>query len=252
MSGLIFPVTKKEAADRKIPYSSSVNRHARFPERLRDLRKEKGVSQATLAQAIGTTKSTISLYEQGDTVPDVKTLSKIADFYGVPCDWLLHRYGSQRVASGDNTLNEIGLSERAIASLKSMNRYAYVQIDEKWGMSRQKVGTGAPEALNEMLTHLEMPELLEIVDKLKHIRQPDAADQELIELMSIAEYREFQRQRCINLFAKMLDNLAPFNAETNDNVRKTSSVERKRFHDITPEREARVEAYLAEKEESNG
>jgi len=88
---LRFPITEKEYKELNIsvPRRSEINKNAEFPQRLRKLRHEADISQLDLANAIGVTKSTISLYEQGDSVPDVKTLVKIADFYKVSCNYLL-------------------------------------------------------------------------------------------------------------------------------------------------------------------
>jgi len=91
MNKPIFPLSKKEAKKADIVSTSDYNKNAFFPKKLRDLRKKEGVSQAEIAKTIGVTKSTIGLYETGDNVPDVKTLYKIADFYGVTCEYLLGR-----------------------------------------------------------------------------------------------------------------------------------------------------------------
>ena len=86
---LQFPITEKEAKESNISNRFQLNKNAEFPKRLHKLRQEANISQLDLANAIGVTKSTISLYEQGDSVPDVKTLVKIADFYKVSCNYLL-------------------------------------------------------------------------------------------------------------------------------------------------------------------
>ena len=75
MEQLVFPVTKKAAEKQGGVYSSDANKNALFPSRLRELRKEKGVSQDQLANELGVSKSTIGLYETGDTLPDAKTRS---------------------------------------------------------------------------------------------------------------------------------------------------------------------------------
>lgn len=59
--------------------------------RIAELRKEKGLSQATLAKALGVDCSTIAKYETGDRLPDVVMLGKLADFFEVSTDYLLGR-----------------------------------------------------------------------------------------------------------------------------------------------------------------
>lgn len=86
---LEFPITEKEAKELNISNRSEINKGAIFPTRLRKLRQNKNVSQLDVSKNIGVTKSTISLYEQGDSVPDAKTLVKLSEYYGVSCNYLL-------------------------------------------------------------------------------------------------------------------------------------------------------------------
>ena len=62
-----------------------------FSDILKTLRKERGWSQPDLAQRLGVSKSTISMYEQGRREPDVDTCRKIADIFQVDMDYLLGR-----------------------------------------------------------------------------------------------------------------------------------------------------------------
>ena len=58
-------------------------------ERLRELRKSKGISLKELGAIIGVAESTMSLYESGKRQPDYETLLKLAEYYGVTVDYLL-------------------------------------------------------------------------------------------------------------------------------------------------------------------
>lgn len=60
-------------------------------ERLYELRKEKNVLQQTVADAVGISRQAYGLYETGKREPDLETLSKIADYFGVTVDYLLGR-----------------------------------------------------------------------------------------------------------------------------------------------------------------
>ena len=60
-----------------------------FAERLKSLRKEKGLNQEELARAIGCTQRKISYWEQGTIEPDLISLWKISDYFQVTCDYLL-------------------------------------------------------------------------------------------------------------------------------------------------------------------
>lgn len=59
--------------------------------KLREIRKENGISLKKMGEIIGVAESTMSLYENGKRQPDYDTLSKIADYFGVTTDYLLGR-----------------------------------------------------------------------------------------------------------------------------------------------------------------
>ena len=59
--------------------------------RIKDLRKEKGYTQAHLAKMLGVARSTVSMWESSPQEPDNETLGKIADVFGVSTDYLLGR-----------------------------------------------------------------------------------------------------------------------------------------------------------------
>ena len=58
-------------------------------EKLKQLRKEKGLSQKNVADAIGVTLSAYSNYEQGIREPSYSILINICKFFGVTSDYLL-------------------------------------------------------------------------------------------------------------------------------------------------------------------
>lgn len=60
-------------------------------DRLKNLRKEKGLYQKDVAEEIGLTASAIGFYEQGKRKPDNDTLQRLADYYDVSTDYLLGR-----------------------------------------------------------------------------------------------------------------------------------------------------------------
>lgn len=58
---------------------------------LKQLRKCKGISQSKLGRALEVSPSAVGMWEQGRREPDCKMLSRIADFFDVPVDYLLGR-----------------------------------------------------------------------------------------------------------------------------------------------------------------
>lgn len=60
-----------------------------FGELLRELRKDRGMTQAELAEQLFISPLTVSSYECGRSVPDDATKVKIAQLFGVSLDYLL-------------------------------------------------------------------------------------------------------------------------------------------------------------------
>lgn len=59
--------------------------------RIRNLREDKDLSQAYLAEKLGLTQRTYSRYENADSMMPLDILIKIADFHNVSIDYLLER-----------------------------------------------------------------------------------------------------------------------------------------------------------------
>ncbi len=58
-------------------------------QRLKDLRKEKGLTQVTLAQELNVDKSTIAKYETDKIEPSLSMLITYVKFFGVSADYIL-------------------------------------------------------------------------------------------------------------------------------------------------------------------
>lgn len=65
--------------------------------RLRELRKEKGISQLKMAMDLSTNQNSISRYETGEREADYKMLIKIADYFDVSIDYLLERTDNKKM-----------------------------------------------------------------------------------------------------------------------------------------------------------
>ena len=60
-------------------------------DRLRDLREDKGKTQAEISSLLGTTQQIYSRYETNRTDLPLRHLIKLADYYHVSTDYLLGR-----------------------------------------------------------------------------------------------------------------------------------------------------------------
>mgnify|MGYP003606731628 CR=1 FL=1 len=59
-----------------------------FSHNLTELRKNKKITQAEMADILGVARTTYSSYEQGRRTPDAEIQKKIADFFKVSLDFL--------------------------------------------------------------------------------------------------------------------------------------------------------------------
>lgn len=60
-----------------------------FKERLRELRTERGLSQAQLAKQTGLSKSAIAFWETGSRIPGAQAIITLSKFFEVSADYLL-------------------------------------------------------------------------------------------------------------------------------------------------------------------
>lgn len=67
-----------------------------YSERIKQLRKERGLSQDQLAKILGVSRSTVGMYETGKREPDFESCEAIADFFNVDMDYLIGRSPVQR------------------------------------------------------------------------------------------------------------------------------------------------------------
>lgn len=81
---------------------------------LKNLRKEKGESQLTVAEAIGLTRSAYCNYENGLREPDFVTLQKLSEYFGVSIDYILGNTDVRTVLPGETPLTD---GEKALLEL---------------------------------------------------------------------------------------------------------------------------------------
>ena len=68
----------------------------KFAERLRQLREERGVSQAAVSKVLGVSRYSVYAYEKGKSAPTLDGLVALADYFDVTLDYLLGRSDTPR------------------------------------------------------------------------------------------------------------------------------------------------------------
>ena len=74
--------------------------------KIHELRKEKGVSQETLAAALGITGQAVSRWEAGGSYPDMEMIPAIANYFGISIDELFG-YMSDRDVKIDAVIEKV-------------------------------------------------------------------------------------------------------------------------------------------------
>ena len=64
---------------------------ANFSERIKELRRKHGMTQAAVGKIIGVRQDSVSTYERGLNYPEVRNLMVLADYFDVSIDYLLGR-----------------------------------------------------------------------------------------------------------------------------------------------------------------
>lgn len=101
---------------RELAYQTEKNP---FSTRLREIMEECKTTQKQLADAIGKRPQTVSLYMNGQSLPDALTLKKMTDFFGISADWILGRDGAVKTMDADiaAAVRCTGLTEDAVELL---------------------------------------------------------------------------------------------------------------------------------------
>lgn len=80
-------------------------------QRIRDLRKQKKMSQSELAKIIGVTQTTIIAWETGKAEPSSSAVANLADYFNVTTDYLLGRPEEKKDDGIDHTALEKAIDE---------------------------------------------------------------------------------------------------------------------------------------------
>ena len=100
-------------------------------ERIKQLRKKKGISQSELAELIGVKTNTVSTWERGTRKPDFEALNLLSDYFEVSFEYILGSSDKEkaRVKPTEEELDQLALS--ALADELYDNVKKYCQLSTK-------------------------------------------------------------------------------------------------------------------------
>lgn len=84
-----------------------------FADRLKDLRKRKGISQGELAELIEVHFTQVSRYERGETKPNAEAMTKLAKALDTTVDFLMN-------GTADDVVKDAGLEKELISRFKEV------------------------------------------------------------------------------------------------------------------------------------
>ena len=90
-------------------------------DRIKYLREERGLSQASLAKQLGITRSSVNAWELGISVPSTQYLVELAHIFKVSADYLLGMEDTATVGVQGLTEQDIQIVHRLISHLKEKN-----------------------------------------------------------------------------------------------------------------------------------
>ena len=64
-------------------YIENIGQYMQIGNKLKAIRQQHGKSQKEIAKSVGVAHSTYSNYENGNRTPNMSTLKRIADYYGI-------------------------------------------------------------------------------------------------------------------------------------------------------------------------
>ena len=85
--------------------------------RIRELREDRDLRQIDVALATEIDQKTLSNYETGKTNPDSYAIIRLADFFGVTCDYLLG-VSERNIYNAADILNELDEIKNRIDGIK--------------------------------------------------------------------------------------------------------------------------------------
>ena len=198
-----------------------INKNSIFQARLRKLHSKKIRTLDELAEEFGSTRQTVSKWMNGDSVPDIEALVRIADFYNVSTDYLLGR--SNTLSTDINVkaaMEYTGLSEQAVEwlhiGLDDFECDGVVGLDEEskkgnWAVVSELI---QDKAFSKMIHHLKEISQEAYFEKILKILWDEYSNYDLSEEDSNFRYaNQEDRKIVVNNHIHVLTAIRPWEKE---------------------------------------
>ena len=157
--------------------------------KIRALRKQKGISQEVLAQALGVSFQAVSKWETATTLPDVALIPAIASFFGVSTDELFD-------------MNRMEQEQKVAAICREAAEYRWDDPARAEARLRDalKLYPGNDVILNNLLYTLQTPdrreEVVTLCQSILEITRDDEVKYDVLRILA-RTYREMGQQELV-------------------------------------------------------
>lgn len=93
-----------------------------FGERVKELRINQSWTQQELGNRLGVSKQSVSNWENGNIMPSIELLCRLADLFQVPTDYLLNSNSSRTIDITDLDSEQQAMIQRMILYFRSINK----------------------------------------------------------------------------------------------------------------------------------
>lgn len=112
-------------------------RHLGLPARLRKARKESGMARKALADKAGRDSKVAALIEDGQRLPTVGTIARLASVMGVSAGWLGYGLGDSRIDGPAATTDGMGAR---LAALRGEQEHTKASLGKATGLNPGTIG----------------------------------------------------------------------------------------------------------------
>ena len=109
-----------------------------FPERLKQLRKEKGLTQVTLAESLGVSKGTVAMWETGKRMPGFDMLARLSELFDKRVDYIIGTSEDHRSADEDMLRKYALLDDYGKSAVDSVLRTEFNRAQEQGTLNSGK------------------------------------------------------------------------------------------------------------------
>jgi len=126
-----------------------------FADRLKQLRIEKGLTQAQFVDGLGITTSALSAYEKNLKNPSISVAKRIAEKYSTSIDWLCGLSDIETFDTKIETYADVILALNSLLNTENLNAFLFNTDDPTYyGPSEYAPTIGAIAFNNSIITNL--------------------------------------------------------------------------------------------------